>query len=476
VLLDRFLLTLSRVEKESGLAILLGSRVAKTIAEALKSTGRFEKRRRILSATLMTYFVIGAVYYRSLSMPNVFRSLFLGLTLPGDGRRAPAESALVDARYRLGFEPVKRIFESLAAEVVVPRTFHGYRSHVIDGVRFKLADTPMNEKRFGRPKSGRGRASHPVTRVVVMATTYSHEVEAIDIDRWDAPENDAVWKLIEKLGKEDLVLLDRLFPSGPLFQGFQERGVAVVARISATWKPKIVRRLGTGDFIVDIKGKEPIEAGKPTAKAVRGKGRPRKFRSFTVRLRMIVYKCGGSEILRLLTTLPTHIPAIDIAQLYHERWEIELVNAEVKNYLAARLHGSEKLCFRSDKPDGVLQDIYATFTAHLMLRQTMRAAAEAHGLKPLQVSFTDSLNTVRRFLPVLQFASADLRPRLIEEVYRQIAEDCRLRPRRNRQYARKVKVKMSDFKCKKVGDVQTKVDHAARTRLVNPARRLARAA
>jgi len=304
-----------------------------------------------------------------------------------------------------------------------------------------------------------------------LASAYADEVEGINISGWKTPEQDAVEELITGLGERDVVLLDRLYPSGHLFLMFQSNRVQVVARINARWKPRIVRTLGVGDFIVEVEAKIALT---PEEQAVRPrKGRPTKWKRVVVTMRMITYTCGAKENIRLLTTLPRHIPALDIARLYHERWEIELVNDEIKNHLATPLHGTEQLCFRSRFPNGVKQEIYGAFAAHLLLRQTMRTTAETYGIHPLRISLTDSLNTIRRFLPLLQFASADMQGLLLGQLYQQIALDCQLRTRRNRQYARKVRVKMSDFKCKTRADIQTKIDHFGQTKLANPAPGLA---
>ena len=112
-------------------------------------------------------------------------------------------------------------------------------------------------------------------------------------------------------------------------------------------------------------------------------------------------------------------------------------------------------------------------------RDILAAAAASYGLQPLDISFVKALNAIRRLLPLLVAASVvspEEHDRVIQDLYREIALDCRSRQRRARQYARKVKVKMSDFKCKKPRDGQTIVDFSAQTELVDPAPGLANAA
>jgi len=175
---------------------------------------------------------------------------------------------------------------------------------------------------------------------------------------------------------------------------------------------------------------------------------------------MLVYTCGKSTC-RLITDLVSQkYPAEDLAHLYHERWEQELVHDELKNHFAVGLHGSQDLCVRSKLAEGVLQELYGLFTAYNIVRDLIADAAEHHNIKPQNISFTDALVAFQLMVPSLVPATDEQGQALIHRFMSDVAKACRLRPRRNRQYPRKVKIKMSDFGCKTAEDVQQKANLA----------------
>lgn len=450
----QFLLSVG--QSEDGQAILGDPSLHKSIVEAIEATGKREKRRRRFPAALVIYLVLGLSLYRRLSIPNVLTSLLYGLReiVPGLPFRPGSEASACEARYALGEAPLRTLFEARAAVICPPPTFHGLRVWAIDGVRFVVADTEENEAAFGRPKSGRGNTAYPVMLVVALVDTYGHRVKGIEPDRSDGSERKAVGTLIENLDSGDVVLLDRGFPSGDLFGLFLERNVHVVCRISSAWKPRIVKTLGPGDYLVRVARKVPAPPKKSGAK-------PRN-RTVYLPLRMIEYRVDGKPT-RLLTDLmePT-IPAFDLATLYHERWDAELVYDELKNHFAAGLHGSPDLCFRSKRPEGVRQELYGMFVAYNFVREVIASAAEGHGLHPLDISFVDAFNAILLAIPHLVAATPERQTWLMQRMRHDIARHCRLRRRRRpRQYPRKVKIKMSDFGCKGPGDVQRKIDYRA---------------
>jgi hypothetical protein len=70
------------------------------------------------------------------------------------------------------------------------------------------------------------------------------------------------------------------------------------------------------------------------------------------------------KVYRLVTTLlnPRVAPALKLIELYHERWEVELVLDEIKTH-ARR----ERKVLRSKTPEGVRQELYGLFQLTEML-------------------------------------------------------------------------------------------------------------
>jgi hypothetical protein len=121
---------------------------------------------------------------------------------------------------------------------------------------------------------------------------------------------------------------------------------------------------------------------------------------------------GGGELIALITTItdPVTSPAPVLAQAYHERWEHETGNDQVKTHL----RGPGRV-LRSRSPDMVRQEIYGyLLTQHAISALICRAATEAD-IDPDRVKFTRTVRVVRRAIgpaafPPLTSGNAPSRP------------------------------------------------------------------
>jgi len=118
-------------------------------------------------------------------------------------------------------------------------------------------------------------------------------------------------------------------------------------------------------------------------------------------VRVIEYMLADSEgaearVYRLLSNIlnPELAPAIELAALYHERWEAENVFGEIKN----QLYGY-KTILRSKTPDLVRQEMWGLLLTHFAVRQMMSQAAMKHGLDPDRLSFINAVRVLKRKLP-----------------------------------------------------------------------------
>ena len=94
-----------------------------------------------------------------------------------------------------------------------------------------------------------------------------------------------------------------------------------------------------------------------------------------------------------MTTItdPDAAPAAELAQLYTQRWEIEIAFAELKTH-----QRGPGMVLRSKMPDGVIQEVYGYLCVHYAIRWLMHSAATNYGHDPDRLSFTRSLRAARR--------------------------------------------------------------------------------
>jgi hypothetical protein len=117
------------------------------------------------------------------------------------------------------------------------------------------------------------------------------------------------------------------------------------------------------------------------------------------RVRVIEYQVpdrdgdGSGELIALITTItdPAAAPAAELAQAYHQRWEEETGNDQLKTHL--RGPGS---VLRSKSPDMIRQEIYGYLLTHWALSALICRAATEADIDPDRVKFTRTVRVARR--------------------------------------------------------------------------------
>jgi hypothetical protein len=99
---------------------------------------------------------------------------------------------------------------------------------------------------------------------------------------------------------------------------------------------------------------------------------------------------------RLLTTLleAKTAPALELAALYHQRWEVESVFDELKTHLR-----QSRRVLRSKTPELVRQEFYGWVLAHYAVRWLLHEGAARHRLPHAELSFKGHVELVRRAQP-----------------------------------------------------------------------------
>ena len=368
------------------------------IDAALRETGTATVRRRRLPAETVVWLVIAMALFRNCSINSVVAQL--GLALPGSkgakGKscRAVAGSAVAQSRERLGDEPLQAIFErsaeTWADKAADADRWRGLALYGVDGSVLKVADTVDNEDGFGRPGSRFGPAGYPQLRLVVLMALRSHLVRAAAVGRCrgkGTQEQRLARELWPHVPEQSLTILDKGFLNyGALHHLRHDEDGAVGSRhwltpARSNLRYTVLQTLGNGDELAEVAILRIARQHYPLA--------PK-----TMQIRIITYQVEGWPVRRLFTSLLDHerYPAGEIANLYHERWEVELGYGELKTQMLER-----KESLRSKKPKGVRQEVWGILIAYNLVRLKMMEAAKLAGVAPTRISFKNSLHLIRVF-------------------------------------------------------------------------------
>jgi hypothetical protein len=412
------------------------------VREALRETGKESIRERLLPATFTLWFVILLGLFRRVSYVNLLEKLvgspWVGARWPEGG--PPNTTAVTSARDRLGMDPLRHLWERSAREWQTSSAgmiFHDRRVYALDGSTFKTPDTEENRRWFGKPGASRGRAAYPQMRAVLVVDIGARLIAAERHGPYSSCEIQLARELLPVIPKRSLVLMDRHFLAYDLLWDLHAGERDFVVRVPKNIKPRLLRRLGPGDAIVEVAIPRNYRRTRPDM--------PR-----TWTLRMISYRpAGRKETIRLFTSLvlETEITKAALAALYHERWEEETVIDEIKTHLCDCQTVNRAVVFRSRASLRVEQEWYGLLLAYNGVRKVMGAAAEAEEVCPCRLSFTAAVERLRETVYDMLSLSTRRLPARYARLLLQVARaDVPERP--GRKNPRAVKIKMSKFPLK----------------------------
>jgi hypothetical protein len=361
------------------------------IATALERTGKIEQRTRKLPSALVLQLVIAL----GLLVDMARRQALAYLRPPTPGAPLPTKKSISRACLRVGARPMIELFRTLARPLAEPTAtpqafYHGLRTVVLDGGGIDLPDSPANERAFGRATPSRGQTAFPQAKVVWLVESGTRAVLDLEVRPARRGERLPARRIIARSGAPDqLVLLDRGLYSYRLLADLRVRGMHFLARVPAQVKlePAPGGVLKDGSYLCQI---QPDHGSRRAGAA-------------PLRVRVIEYRISGhEEVLRLATSLldEAQSPALELAALYHERWEVETFLDEIKTHQQGRPNG-QHVAIHAQTPAGVVQELYGLALAHRVVRTLMLGAAVAQGLDPDRLSFKNALVIVRRHLPAL---------------------------------------------------------------------------
>ena len=350
--------------------------------------GRTEQRRRSLPARSVAYFAMGMALHSDGSYEDVLAHISDGLAWAerSDGpARLANKAAISHARDRLGPEPMALLFDRVARPLANRDTpgcwLAGRRLVAVDGTCLDLADTPANDRFFGRPGVAKGeRSAFPQARVVALAECGTHAIFDAEVGPYTTSENAMAAELIGRLTPQMLCLADRGFYSYDMWQRASGTGADLLWRVKDNLKLEAIKDLSDGSWLAEV-----FHSAKDR----------KRQRPTTVRVIEYTINDGRAPTgpFRLVTTIldPTEASATDLAGAYHQRWEIETAFDELKTH-----QRGPRAVLRSKTPGLVTQEIWGHLCCHHAIRVLMFDAAIESGHDPDRVSFVAALRISRR--------------------------------------------------------------------------------
>jgi hypothetical protein len=287
-----------------------------------------------------------------------------------------------------------------------PEAFYrGWRLVAIDGTQFSVSNTPQTLGQLAKASSRRAKAAFAKITACVLLEVGLHNPLAAAIGHSGQSEWQLSAQLLAQLAKGCLLLADRLYGCGAFaalaLDRCQKIGSHFLIRTRSNIKVATQRRFRDGSRLVEVPVRHP-----KTRRVLR-----------TIVVREIwgqVHRKGWrSEPMRLWTSLldPKEAPALELIELYGQRWEQELYFRQLKLQLR------RTALLQSHTVTTAAQEIALIILASALVAQERVQAAK--GMAPvLRVSFAKVLELLRPLWLVLAIAG-DL---LTEDQQTQITE------------------------------------------------------
>lgn len=387
------------------LGVLAGEVPRDLIDEVLVETDRRERRSRLLPAHVMVRFCQAMCLFFDDDYEEVMKKLvgsWDDMNPWSDSWQVPTTSAITQARQRLGPEPLRVLFERIAAPVASYGTkgawLRSRRLMAIDGFMLDVPDTEDNNNAFGKVHTGPKKSAFPQVLVVGLGECGSHAIVDAAMGACRADERLLVAPLMRSYEPDMLVMADRNFYSFHAWSDALGTGADLLWRVTSVVELPVLEPLADGSYrsmvinprIRDKRREKLIQAARNGREIDPADGHI---------IRVIEYEVsdregnGTGELICLITSItdPTDIPAIELAAAYHQRWEFEGLIDEIKTHQrgAARV-------LRSQSPAMVAQEIWAMLLTHHTIRKLMCQAADVADVDPDRLSFMRSLRVIRR--------------------------------------------------------------------------------
>lgn len=286
------------------------------------------------------------------------------------------------ARIRLSLswiiEEVRRIGLTLHTDSGKIWNWKGLNVLLVDGTTVLMPDTEENQKKYPQQSNQKPGLGFPIARLVGLISLSAGTVIDYAMGEYQGKgtgETSLFSKLMGSLTANDLLLADRYYCAYAIIMALQLKGVAFLSRNHPQKKADFRRgvKLGKKDHIIDwLKPRR-----KPVWMSLE------EYNLLPEKLTVREFAVGDTVYLTTLLDASVY-PKKELAELYKERWKVELDFRTLKTDLNMDM-------LRCKSPEMAEKEIAVRFMAYNLIRSNIAGAASKHGKVARQISFKSAV-------------------------------------------------------------------------------------
>jgi hypothetical protein len=396
---------------------------------------------------------------------------FIGQVLDPDQSCNQALARIQSHRLRLGLKPIstdtggycksrkrlpeqlfKKLFErtgqTLTKQAAGKDLWHGRPVKVVDGSHCSMPDTPSNQKAFGQPPGQAPGCGFPTLAFVGVFCLATGAAIECALGGWALHDLSLFCLVRTAFEAGDILLADRGFCCYVEMALMQKQGVDTVVRLHQRRKTDFRRGhiLGIEDHMVLwIKPQNP-------PRRVRKKdfcSLPETLAVREIRYRVEVKGFRTQTITLATTLLDAEVyPPEDLADLYFQRWVVELDFRHIKITLQMDV-------LRCKTPQMVRKELWCHLLAYNLIRHLMWEAEQIKGACPGRTSFKGAIQYLISFRAVFAVTTLKQKKVLVNQLLDLIAtQEVPYRPHRVEPRVKKRRPKKYRLMNKPRGDLR----------------------
>ena len=309
-------------------------------------------------------------------------------------------AALCKARMRLPLQVLRELICRVGDKAPVALWKNRHRVVMVDGTTFLTQDTPQLARTFGKAqKPTVAYRGYPAPRMVMLVDWANGLIRRVIALPYARHELTVLRRLLAALRPGDLLLGDRGLISFAHLALMMQAGLHGCFRLPrcltvhgrGKGRCRRLQKLGKQDLLVSWG--RPRRHKRRWLSDRRWKQLPQSLtlRQIAFRLCRPGFRSRWAWVITTLTC-PSQYAAQDIAELYGQRWHIELCFRHLKHSLNMGQFSARTLV-------GVRKEMLAFVLVYNLVRQVMLAAAQRQGVSPDRISFRDALTYLLWWTP-----------------------------------------------------------------------------
>lgn len=330
-------------------------------------------------------------------------------------------AAYCKARKNLAEADIRSIFEHTTGLLKdKPRTsrLDGRRVVVVDGTGVSMPDTKTNQAAWPQQRQQTVGCGFPQAKVCACFSLRTGTLLSYRLSNRKKSELTMLREQVNIFRKGDIFLGDKGFCSYYDQVNFKEQGIDSVVTLARRTPVSCIDAasvLGENDLLIQWpkpKWNKRLSYSKETWESLPDSLMLRQIR---VEVTQPGFRVKSFYI---VTTLTDHnkYPASDIADLYYQRWDVELFFRDIKTTMGMDI-------LRCKTPAMIKKEILMHFIAYNCIRVLMYEAAEKCGESVRQISFKRTIQSLRQWESVLNSTTNNQRElrRMKQQLYEVIA-------------------------------------------------------